>query len=904
LTREEVFVRYSTLGLNSGSSRSIVIPRDGDYTILVAPSSYLSNGFDGGPTGDNDWKYALRVEDIAPYTATDVDVTAGPITGDFLDLSDNYLRLTNFPGGPATLTVNAIGADVGQGIFTAYDSNGNIAVSGIMTDGEETQLVLPQGDVFILLDWGIVFGRDTGFDFSIAPVPNDGDLGTITPGTPVTSAPADYAGDQERSYTFAVSAGDIIEITHTNTEGEPVEISVTDATGREVFSSSSFSVAEDASPGVGYVYVPQGGNFLVTITNPSATDAFTNEVLTVNAITPTDQGVVGVGDTLSATQATAFGTNYADFHRINVSANVLFTGTLTATNGTGNPDLVIVNAADGSSVFASTGGGDETIEGLNVLQAGDYILIVRAADALADGYSANFDFAVPPPLEIEPNDSTATATPLPQFPFDIIGTGGYRTADGTAEHQSFPVDTPFDYFSFTLANDLVPFEVLYLSIETIGDTDPSSYVQVGIYDDQGNIVAGPTTSESGGFKELDVQDLLAGTYYVGVSVSFNTSFDTRYLLHGEIVPPPFTEMEPNDAPGMATMFPPVGELGVGTSTRDGMDPDIFSFTVATPGVYEVNLDATGASGCAVLSLHNAAGDIIEQDSASAGLSVSAYLQANTYLFSVSGNCQNDTATFNYEAVIENPTPNADGVDSEPNNDSASAVMVTGDPLSTIALGTVISPTDEDWFMFTAATGGDFAADKLSFGGVTPHAGMVFEFFDSSGTSLGVDSATVPAGNFFVKVSGFNSTDFVGNSYTFGLVPPPPAGEVCETAFPIAASGQFTGSNMGMLNNYTPGSFGVGCTGYGATGADVVYSVTLAAGETLDASVTGTYDLSLYAVTDCADIGNSCVAGQDNGNPESISYTSAAGETLFIIVDGYSTGSMGSYTLDVVLTPAP
>jgi subtilisin-like proprotein convertase family protein len=774
LGREEVFVRYSTLGFNSGSSRAVVLPRDGDYTIVVAPSSYISNGFEGGPTGDDNWKYALRVEEIAPFTATDVDITAGPITGDFQNLSDNYFRLTNFTGGPATLTVNSLGEDVGQGIFTAYDSNGIIAASGIMTEGEESQLVLPQGDVFVLIDWGFILGGNTGFDISLAPVPNDGDLGVITPGTPVTSTPADYAGDQERSYTFAASAGDVIEITHTNAEGESVEISVTDATGREVFSQSSFSVVGDASPGVGYVYVPQGGNFLVTLTNPSATDTFTASAVTLNAITPTDQGMFGVGDSLAATQANAFGTNYADFHRVSVTAGAVFTGTVSATNGTGDPDLVIANALDGSPVFTSAGGGDETIEGFNVLQPGDYIFVVRAADALSDGYSVAIDFGALPAMEIEPNDSTATATPLPPFPFDIIGTGGYRSADGSAEHENVPVDTPFDYFSFTLANDLLPNEILYLSIETIGDNDPSSYVQVGIYDDQGNVVSGPTTAEFIRLKELETQDLLAGTYYVGVSVSFDTSFDTQYLLHGELIPPPFSETEMNNTPATANMFPPVGELGLGTSTRDGMDPDIFSFTVATPGVYEVGLDTTGASGCAVLSLHNAAGDIIEQDAGSATLSVSGFLQATTYLFSVSGdaaNCAGDTATFDYEAVISNPMPMADAVDIEPNNDAASAVMGMNTTANAI-LGTITSPTDEDWYMFNTAAQIDLLINKLDFGGLDAHQGMVFEFFDANGASLGVDTATVPAGNFFVKVSGFNSTDFIGNSYRFAVGLPP------------------------------------------------------------------------------------------------------------------------------------
>ena len=67
-----------------------------------------------------------------------------------------------------------------------------------------------------------------------------------------------------------------------------------------------------------------------------------------------------------------------------------------------------------------------------------------------------------------------------------------------------------------------------------------------------------------------------------------------------------------------------------------------------------------------------------------------------------------------------------------------------------------------------------AVAKCPFGpGPNPHPGITFEFFDATGTtSLGVGSASLTAGDFFVKVSGFNSTDFIGNSYGLSFIETP------------------------------------------------------------------------------------------------------------------------------------
>jgi hypothetical protein len=105
-----------------------------------------------------------------------------------------------------------------------------------------------------------------------------------------------------------------------------------------------------------------------------------------------------------------------------------------------------------------------------------------------------------------------------------------------------------------------------------------------------------------------------------------------------------------------------------------------------------------------------------------------------------------------------------------------------------------------------------------------------------------------------------------------------------------------GTYVGAPANLDPGISG--CTGYYADQSERVYEITIPAGETLTAILvpSGTDDVSIYAVTDCADVTTSCVAGADagyEGDAEGIQYTNsgATDETIFVVADGsYVSGS--------------
>lgn len=122
-----------------------------------------------------------------------------------------------------------------------------------------------------------------------------------------------------------------------------------------------------------------------------------------------------------------------------------------------------------------------------------------------------------------------------------------------------------------------------------------------------------------------------------------------------------------------------------------------------------------------------------------------------------------------------------------------------------------------------------------------------------------------------------------------VIPPcdAPVNNTCATALPLPFAAEFDVDTCGATNDYSaPAS---GCTGYTSEGLDVVYVVELVEDQELTVSIESDYDTSLYLVTDCADIENTCVAGSDNyGVPEVIIFDAAtAPGTYYLIIDGYS-----------------
>ncbi len=131
---------------------------------------------------------------------------------------------------------------------------------------------------------------------------------------------------------------------------------------------------------------------------------------------------------------------------------------------------------------------------------------------------------------------------------------------------------------------------------------------------------------------------------------------------------------------------------------------------------------------------------------------------------------------------------------------------------------------------------------------------------------------------------------------------PPPHDVCGAgAIDVGTGGTFTGNLDEFADDYNPTTSG--CTGFSASGGDAVYEVTGTAGDVVTATLTSTFDSSLYAVTDCADIVGTCVAGSDgigSSATETIKFVLRDTNPVNIIVDGFSSVASGTYTLDVTV----
>jgi hypothetical protein len=127
-------------------------------------------------------------------------------------------------------------------------------------------------------------------------------------------------------------------------------------------------------------------------------------------------------------------------------------------------------------------------------------------------------------------------------------------------------------------------------------------------------------------------------------------------------------------------------------------------------------------------------------------------------------------------------------------------------------------------------------------------------------------------------------------------------DTCATAVDITAAAMMgagttiNGNLTGFANNIQPAS---SCTGYTNDGPDAIYVLSnLTAGRTITATVSApTWDSAVEIVQPCT-LTPTCLVGRDVSDPESVTYTTTAAGTFYVIVDSWDVGSYGPYTLTV------
>lgn len=110
------------------------------------------------------------------------------------------------------------------------------------------------------------------------------------------------------------------------------------------------------------------------------------------------------------------------------------------------------------------------------------------------------------------------------------------------------------------------------------------------------------------------------------------------------------------------------------------------------------------------------------------------------------------------------------------------------------------------------------------------------------------------------------------------------------------------STAGATNDYDIDTTAIAAcdTGFESAAREQTYLLRVDAD--CDLTVTessATFDVVLWAVTDCNDTDNTCVASSDTGSPESFTFSATAGTDYWLIMDGFlDTDDFGDYTIEV------
>ncbi|RAL23664.1 hypothetical protein DL240_05755 [Lujinxingia litoralis] len=133
---------------------------------------------------------------------------------------------------------------------------------------------------------------------------------------------------------------------------------------------------------------------------------------------------------------------------------------------------------------------------------------------------------------------------------------------------------------------------------------------------------------------------------------------------------------------------------------------------------------------------------------------------------------------------------------------------------------------------------------------------------------------------------------------------PPVGNVCPDAVPMSSGQNFVGDFANYTPHFDPG-YG-GCTGFDAPGADAVFAVTLAAGESVTATAgnvaDAANDLALYLISDCGDERASCQAGADTygEGDETVVFTATEAGTYYLVVDSWNADASGQFQISTTI----
>jgi hypothetical protein len=265
---------------------------------------------------------------------------------------------------------------------------------------------------------------------------------------------------------------------------------------------------------------------------------------------------------------------------------------------------------------------------------------------------------------------------------------------------------------------------------------------------------------------------------------------------------------------------------------------------------------------------------------------------------------------------DDSSPTALPADGTPVLFSGSTRAAVDDSAASMCTHSSSSEHRDVFYAFSAPIDGtvEVSSDSTWDGLLHARVGCVGAELDCSDTPEEVSFAVTAGQTFVVVVDAWGSA---GGEYELRArydIPPPQlaGGDTCSAATALPQSvGLIEGTLDGATDDYNAADIG-GCTGFSSVGPDVVYTIDLAAGETLDVSMTAEdADGAMYIVDACPPTGVSCVDGSDRAGTsvtETATATNTSGgpKSYWIVVDEFvfsgGTPDEGKFDLEWSITP--
>jgi hypothetical protein len=641
--------RTSAIGLGSVATRDVVLPYDGDYTLVVVPSSWLSTEV---PLGDPAAGYVGVIEvlplppqaAVTPGASFDAPVT---VTGALLDFEANVLNVQTTAGTAFQLTYRSVGADV---VPAAVAFSSGLELLGHVQNLEEggwMGVFVATGDrATVVLDWEEAAGLDDAYEVDLFEVPLI-DRGAIPGDFHTVTASHDLVpGYSTAAFSFSVDTDQVAlaDIGGTGVYNPDVQVTGPGGTRADIRDEDDF------------FFFAEPGAYVLFVHNDSANDD-SGVSLQLQLRTAHDLGALAPGD-LAEVAGDDLVYGFDGFPDAWAVATLTSPGLLelAVTASHGDPDLYVYGMS-GELLRARHRPHLDRPASALIGDARPVLIRLDADDHnLLDWTIAARAAELPASLDVEPNDTRARAVPLGVAPL---------RASGVID------DDEVDVYSFELAAPLAEGEAIAVVFDNLAGDSAYGSVTDGAFvvvrdDTFGPLASVPGTDSSPGVLGPNSVTLVpayegAGPFYLEILGDHITE-RSDYLIDISVVPLA-GEVEPNDAIADADDIGPLPASVFGYRGADGGD-DLWRVVLDAPLASDESLRVVArnleSNTALALTLEDAAGNASLGISRALGELALADLDAGEHFVRVSGATSSDSP---YRLDVQLGGP----VEREPNN---------------------------------------------------------------------------------------------------------------------------------------------------------------------------------------------------------------------------------------------